>query len=206
MKSFAFLKNVPFFCTAAMFVCTGCSQNSASSDFSPQLAPAYTIKTVMTYGERSSEAKCSLTRRSAGCWDATFTEPSTLSGVTLTFENNAVSANYKGLSFTVPKSAMPAKTMLLLATDVLDSLDSLDSLPCTHNDDGTWKIDGETECGTYQITFSDEGELCSFEIPNEPLKMQFSGYSVTLESPAGTNETTTTTDTVTTETTSTSTT
>lgn len=178
MKSFAFLKNILVFSLPVAIVCTGCDGKPADSSFSAKLDPAFSVGVSMTYGDINSEAVFQLTRYENGIWDATFQEPASLAGVTLSFENNAVSANYKGLSFTVPKSALPAKMMILCVTDVLDSMDSIETLPYEQASDGTWKLDGESECGSYTLTFSENGILTGFNIPSQPLTLEFTDYTV----------------------------
>lgn len=178
MKSFAILKNVLFVCSTTPLLLCGCNKKQTDTSFSPQLDECFTVTAEMTYGDRESEAELQLTRNDTGIWEAEFQAPSSLAGVVLNFEDNAVSASYKGLSFTVPKSALPAKTMLLITTDVLDSLSSMDTLPCEKTDDDTWKISGECESGSYTVTFTESGQLCTFEMPNQPLLLTFSDFTV----------------------------
>lgn len=192
MKRSAFLKNVLAFCLPIALLCSGCTEKPADAQFSPNLDPNFSVDAVMVYGDRSTEAAFTLTRYDAGAWDAAFSEPSSLAGVILSFENNAVSASYKGLSFTVPKSALPAKTMLLLVTDVLDSLTGLETIPCTAGENGSWEVSGESEGGSYTLTFSSDGMLNSFDIPSQPLVITFSGYTIQNATPPtdGSTETT----------------
>ena len=55
-----------------------------------------------------------LSRLGDGAWSVAFAEPSTLAGVVLDFSGGEVTASYKGLGFSVPQSAMPAKSVLSL--------------------------------------------------------------------------------------------
>lgn len=178
MKSFALIRNVLLLCIPSLLLLDGCNQKQADTNFSPQLDGCYSVTAELAYGDRNSEAELQLTRTEIGVWEAAFHEPSSLAGVVLDFEDNAVSASYKGLSFTVPKSAQSAKTMLQITTDVLDSLSGMENLPCEQNDDGTWKISGESECGSYTVTFSDSGQLSTFEVPSQPLHITFSNFAV----------------------------
>ena len=154
---------------------TACEDAPAPTGFCPTLDDSYAVHAVMDYGE-DAQATLDLTRYAAGEWEAVFAEPASLSGVMLTFEGSAVSASYKGLAFTVPKSALPAKTMLLLVTDVLDALDTLEEIPCTTNDDGSRMTSGESEGGSYTVTFDADGKLQGFAIPSQPLTVTFTEY------------------------------
>lgn len=179
MKSHAFLRNVLIFCMPTMLFMTACTQKATNESFTPALAPTYSIHADMTYGERDTEASCLLTRTGDGVWNAEFSEPASLSGVILTFEENAVSANYKGLAFTVPKSALPAKSMLMLATDVLDTLNEMPSLPCKQADDHSWQLEGESEGGSYTLSFDENGIPTHFSMPNQPLEIALSEFTAT---------------------------
>ena len=154
---------------------TGCAGANAQTEFQPTLDPAYTVQAQMDYAD-GQQAVLALTRCADGTWDMTFAEPPALAGVVLTLDGNAVSASYKGLSFTVPKSAIGAKTMLLYVTDVLDSAAVSDQLICTQQEDGTWQNIGECEGGSYTLGFSSDGKLASFALPAQPLTVTFSDY------------------------------
>ena len=177
MKPNAFLKNALSVFLPACMLLTGCTAPTQETAFHPKLDSAYAIQAEMEYGEQE-HAVLTLTRSGSGQWDAEFSEPNALAGVLLTFDGNAVSASYKGLAFTVPKTALPAKNMLTLTTGILDSFDGLEQLPCTQQEDGTWCSSGECEGGSYTIIFADSGEPAAMELPNQPLKLTFSGYTV----------------------------
>ena len=177
-------RNVLF---AALPVCllTGCAGVTAESDFQPVLDPAYTVQAEMEYAD-GQKASLSASRGGDGVWDMTFTEPPALAGVVLSLDGDAVSASYKGLSFSVPKSAVGAKTMLLYVTEVLDGLAGTDPIPCTQSDDGTWETSGDCEGGSYTLTFSADGKLHSFTLPAQPLTVTFTDYVCSSALPAET--------------------
>lgn len=175
MRSNVFLRNA-LFCVSACFLLNGCAAPGTPSDsFKPRLDESYSLDAAMEYGDGKS-AQLALTRYAAGSWEAEFSEPETLSGVLLRLDGNAVSASYKGLAFTVPKSAMPAKTMLCLMTDVLDGLGDTDALSFTAQQDGSHTAEGDAEGGHYILTFADGGELTCFEMPGQPLKITCTNY------------------------------
>ncbi len=187
MKPLKCMRNTLLCCAVPMtlLLCSCDGSNGSAADFSSELDASFSIRAEMTYGEDNS-AELLLTRYEENHWDAAFETPSSLAGVVLTIEGEAVGANYKGLSFTVPKSALPAKAMLLLITDVMEELIDEETLPATHNEDSTWTVSGETESGSYTVTFLADGTLAGFSMPNQPLSVLFSDYKA-----SGKTETTT---------------
>ena len=173
-----YLRNALIFCVPASILLCGCEMpQKQDAPFQPIRAESYEADILLEYGEDQT-ANLHLTRCGNALWDANFTEPPALAGVTLTFDGDAVSANYKGLAFTVPKTALPAKNMLGIVTEALDAADAAESLPCTQQSDGTWCYQGECAGGSYTMTFAESGEPLIFDLPAQPLKLTFSGFAV----------------------------
>lgn len=189
-KPFFGVRNVLF--ALPLCLLTGCAGANAQTEFQPVLDPAYTVQAQMTYAD-GQQASLAVTRGADGVWDMTFAEPPALAGVVLTLDGGAVSASYKGLSFTVPKSAIGAKTMLLYVTGVLDSAAGADQLVCTQQEDGTWQTSGECEGGSYTLSFASDGKLASFALPAQPLEITFSDYVCGSTAPSGSTSAETTT-------------
>lgn len=202
MKPLVLMKNALVFFAPACILMTGCNAPQGDAAFSPHFDEAYTTEAALTYGDGQS-AQVTITRCADGLWETAFSEPQTLAGVILTFDGNACSASYKGLAFTVPKTALPAKNMLAALTETLDAAAAAESLPCTQQEDGTWSTSGECGAGSYTLTFSDAGIPAVFEIPAQPLTVTFSGYTVyagtTAETSVSAEETTAATENVTDE-------
>ena len=176
MKPLIFRRRVLFFALPLLLLTAGCTASPQKETvIRPQLSGAYSVSASLQYGE-SQTAELTLTRCGKGNWDAEFSEPPALAGVLLTLEGNAVTASYKGLAFTVPKSAMPAKAMLCILTDVLDGMDTPDGVSCSRLEDGRLVCAGEAENGTYTVTFTDAGVLSEFEMPSQPLTAEFRDY------------------------------
>lgn len=200
MRPYVFLRNV-LLSALPLSLLTACGGATDPTEFSPTLDPAYTVIAEMNYAE-SGKAKLAVTRYSEGKWDMTFSEPTTLAGVVLSFDGEAVSASYKGLAFSVPKSALGAKNMLRYVTDALDAIEGSETLSCAKRDDGTWCTDGECSGGQYTVAFNEDGTLASFAMPSQPLTLYFSGYAPASEGtkPAAPPAETTTTQAATTTT------
>lgn len=174
MKRLIFMRNTLFLCLSGVML-VGCTAPQNASDFSPAMDESFEVQADMEYGEGQT-AQLHITRCSTALWEAAFAEPSTLSGVVLTFDGNAVTASYKGLEFTVPKSALPAKNMLVMVTDALDAAAGIGQLPCVEQEDGTWCYAADCDGGAFTLTFTESGEPLMFDLPSQPLKITFSDY------------------------------
>lgn len=201
MRRLMHLRNALIFCVPAAIFLQGCEAPQGDSQVQPLPAESYEADCTLEYGEGQSAA-LHLTRYGESLWDAAFTDPPALAGVILTFDGNAVSASYKGLAFTVPKTALPAKNMLTIVTETLDAAHAAESLPCSPQEDGSQICRGESAGGSYTLTFDPSGQPLLFEVPSQPLKITFSGFTVlqetaestVTETSANTTETTTVTE------------
>lgn len=175
MRPLNLLRNALFFCVPACICLTSCTPAEQGSAFQPKHDAAYSMQAEMQYGEGQT-AQLMLTRYSGDLWEAAFAEPASLAGVVIKFDGNAVSASYKGLEFTVPKSALAAKNMLEYATDALDYAAETDQLSCVMQEDGTWCYTADSDGGSYTVRFAATGEPVGFDMPSQPLCMNFSAY------------------------------
>ena len=190
MKRWMILRHALLVCLPAMLL-AGCEGAPAETDFSPMLDASFSAKAAMEYGDGQT-ASLQITRCANDLWEAVFDEPSTLAGVTLVFDGSNVTASYKGLEFTVPKSALPAKNMLTLVTEAVDTAANAAQLPCTEQPDGTFCYAADCEGGAFTLSFAESGEPLVFDLPAQPLKLTFSEYTclTTVESTAPAAETT----------------
>jgi hypothetical protein len=124
----------------------------------------------LTLDDMNAEGE--IRRMGDGEWVVEFSSPNTLSGVELSFSEGNVTANYKGLNFSVPKSALPVKAMILNLIEAVDSNARLDKLNGSENQ-GMLEITGTLEGGDYVLRVDGEGYISEFEMPNNKLKMVF---------------------------------
>ena len=115
-------------------------------------------------------AEAELKRTDEGIWSVEFSSPNTLSGIKLEFADGDVNASYKGLSFSVPQSALPVKAMMLNLIAAVEENSSSEQLSGEEKD-GMLIVNGTLEGGDYTITADSEGKLSSFEMPNNKLKI-----------------------------------
>ncbi len=154
-----------------VFCLTSCSAPmSGRTTRENHLACAFTAPATITLDKLTAEA--SITRYGDGEWTAEFASPNTLSGVKLTFSDGNVCADYKGLSFSVPKSALPVKAMMLELIEAVDSNARENELRGSEKD-GMLEIKGSLEAGDYILTVDGKGNISGFEMPNNLLSISF---------------------------------
>lgn len=170
MKKFI---SIAVVCTILSTACS--SPLKPSSSRKNNLNASFTSDAVITLDRLTAE--CTVKRIGDGEWETEFSSPNTLSGVNLKFSEGNVEATYKGLSFSVPKSALPVKAMLVNLIDAVDKNARAEELNGTEND-GMLEISGTLDSGDYVITADKDGNLSAFEMPANNLKMEFSGLSV----------------------------
>ncbi len=117
-------------------------------------------------------------RSGEGDWNIEFSAPNTLSGVRLDFNEGNVSASYKGLTFSVPQSAVPVKSMMLNLIKAVDDNAAQTELKGEEKDDAL-RISGSLEGGDYTLSVDGEGNLSGFDMPNNKLTMKFTNISIT---------------------------
>ena len=145
------------------------------------------------------EAEGSIKRFGEGVWEIEFSEPNTLSGVKLEFSGvklefseGSVIASYKGLTFSVPQSAVPVKAMMLNLMKAVDENAKTEEL--SGKEDGDMlKVEGTLDGGDYTLTVDKDGLLSGFDMPNNKLTMRFTEMKtaeITLEQSASETVTT----------------
>ena len=118
------------------------------------------------------EAEGKLVRYGEGVWEIEFSEPNTLSGVKLEFSEGNVMASYKGLSFSVPQSAIPVKAMMLNLIKAVDENSASEELKGEEKD-GMLRLNGKLDGGSYVLSVDDNGFICGFDMPGYELSMTF---------------------------------
>ena len=136
---------------------TSCSSPmSGRTSRENNLAGAFTSSATITLDKLTAEA--AISRYGDGEWTVEFDSPNTLSGVKLSFSEGNVCADYKGLSFSVPKSALPVKAMMLELIEAVDTNARETELHGSEND-GMLEINGSLEGGDYILTVDGNGNI-----------------------------------------------
>lgn len=159
----------------SIFSLSACSKvGKVKKEIKPKLDSAFSCNIEMKYGDLISIAE--VKRFGNGAWEAEFSEPSTLAGVILSFIDDNVTASYKGLSFSIPKSALPIKSMMSNLFTIIDETAAKDTIEVISEKDYL-VIEGRTEQGDYAIKLDkDTGLLTSFEMPNLDLVIKFNDF------------------------------
>lgn len=165
------------FICLGVFVFTACSSPmNASTKRQNNLNCSFTAKMTVSLDKLTAEG--TITRIDDGKWEAEFESPNTLSGVKLCFEDNTVNASYKGLNFSVPKSALPVKAMLTNLISAVDAAAREEELHGTENE-GLLNINGTLDGGDFILSVDNNGYIHTFEMPNNLLKIVFTEVSAT---------------------------
>jgi len=158
-----------------LFSVTGCKSPSSESGTAENgLNTAFQTETEITLDQM--KASGTICRFGEGMWEIEFDSPNTLSGVKIEFTDGTSTASYKGLSFSVPQSALPVKSMMSNLISVTDELARNEELS-GEKENGEIKITGNIESGEYILTTDKEGRLKRFEMPNMKLVMEFGDIS-----------------------------
>lgn len=157
-----------------MTLSVGCAGGAGGETSAAQkLGGSFTADMTMIVDDLNAVGK--ITRLGNGEWSVTFSEPSSLSGIVLDFSGGEVDASYQGLAFSVPQSAMPAKSVLSNFILVVDSLAQQEEISGEANDDQI-DVSGELEGNPYILTLTKNGELAGFEMDNMDAHLEFSQF------------------------------
>ena len=169
-------KIIPIFLSVFLIISMcACSSGGKNVKFSPKLNEPFVVTAKIQYGDQESDA--SFRKYSKANWDIEFSSPNTLSGVILSYRDDKVDASYKGLSFSVPKTALPIKSIISTFIDVADSTADLPEIEATEKE-GLMIIEGETQQGKYTLKLDNSGGLSEFSMPNLELKIVFTDFHV----------------------------
>ena len=169
-------KIIPIFLSVFLIISMcACSSGGKNVKFSPKLNEPFVVTAKIQYGDQESDA--SFRTYSKANWDIEFSSPNTLSGVILSYRDDKVDASYKGLSFSVPKTALPIKSIISTFIDVADSTADLPEIEATEKE-GLMIIEGETQQGKYTLKLDNSGGLSEFSMPNLELKIVFTDFHV----------------------------
>ncbi len=163
---------IPFLILSTAMIFTACDVKKESESLSTaDIQDTFSCTASVKYGEYESDTM--IKRYGKGMWENEFLSPDTLAGVKLVFDNDEITASYKGLEFSVPKSAMPYQAMLVCMTEAVDSVYDSDEIVCFEKD-GMLCYEGKLEQGDYTINFDAEtGFIKSFDMPNMELTVEF---------------------------------
>lgn len=150
-----------------------CSAGGKSVKFTPKINEPFVVTAKIQYGDQESDAV--FRKYGKANWDIEFSSPNTLAGVILSYRDDKVEASYKGLSFSVPKTALPIKSIISSFIEVIDSAADKPELEAVEKEE-LMIVEGELEQGKYSLKLDKNGGIAGFEMPNLELKIVFSEF------------------------------
>ena len=164
---------ITFAAALTLAVCSvSCSMQTSGGSSARENGLSCSFGSPMELTLDDMNAEGEIRRMGDGEWNIEFSSPNTLSGVELSFSEGSVTASYKGLNFSVPKSALPVKAMILNLIEAVDSNAKLDKLNGSEKE-GLLEITGTLEGGDYILKVDTDGYISEFEMPNNKLKIVF---------------------------------
>lgn len=157
----------------SLFWC-GCTRSGGDASAAQKLGGSFTTEMTMTVEDLTAEG--TLCRMGEGVWQAAFVQPASLDGVVLDFQDGEVTASYKGLAFSVPQTAMPAKSALLQLITVVDTLAQEETITGESDSDGYIAVEGELEGTPYTLRLTEHGDLASFVLDSYAAELTFSKF------------------------------
>lgn len=159
---------------AAALLFSGCSAMTFSDPL-PDFDSCYIMQTELEFS--GTEAAADVTRNGAGSWIFTFTQPPELMGVTITIEDDELTASLGSLSVTTELSNEWCSAPQRIA----EGLDSLSTLPpeSITESDGILTLNTQLDGKPCQVTADKAtGRLIALKYPHGELSAYFSEQQV----------------------------
>ena len=154
--------------------CIGCARpGGKEASASQKLGGSFTAEMIMEMEDLTASG--TISRIGEGQWSVAFAEPASLAGVVLDFSGGTVSSSYQGLGFSVPQSAMPAKSVLVSLIQAVDTLAKEEKITGTEKE-GEICITEELDGSPYTLSLTKSGDLAGFSVENMDASLTFSAF------------------------------
>lgn len=163
---------------SCLAVLPACGSSSTPATAQQKLSESFSVNLTMEMEDFTAEG--TLTRYEEGMWSMYFDTPSEVAGVQLDFSGEDVTASYKGLSFSVPQAALPARQLLLQCIQVLDEIAQNPDINGTKKDDRI-VLEGELETGDYILSLNTDGTLSDFRMDNMGTSITFHEFQTDVQ-------------------------
>lgn len=154
-----------FICVLAAFALTlslaSCSDNSAAKPCDLDENFQGSVKISQSGKDFSAEIE----KGEPQTWKFEFTQPETISGMTLTATGETCKVDFMGLSYATPCENLSRTSMVFLTSAVIDKLIAKSDITCTKSDEKILES-GTVNGHDFTASFSD-GKLKTIEISNE---------------------------------------
>ncbi|MCM1227799.1 MAG: hypothetical protein NC320_10340 [Clostridium sp.] len=175
-------KIIPVFISFILAVSLCACGKEKNVKFTPKLNEPFTVSAKIVYGDMESDAV--FRKYGKANWDIEFSSPNTLAGVILSYRDDNVDASYKGLSFSVPKTALPIKSIISAFIEAVDSTAEMPEIEAVEKE-GLMEIEGELSQGKYVLKLDKNGGIAVFVMANLELNITFTDFH--LDSSAATD-------------------
>lgn len=166
-------KIIPVFISFILMLSICACGKEKSVKFTPRLNEPFVVTSKIQYGDQESDAV--FRKYGKANWDIEFSSPNTLAGVILSYRDDKVDASYKGLSFSVPKTALPIKSIISAFIESIDTIAEQTEIEAVEKD-GLMETEGELQQGKYILKMDKNGGIAEFSMPNLELKIIFSDF------------------------------
>lgn len=190
-KSFAAI----ILCVITLFIFTSCNKSGGGIlARNPDLSKPFQSAVKIQAGKL--ELKGTVKRYGMGIWEMTVDSPETLAGLSMTGNDNGVTASLGDLKLEIPTENINDRAVFALIFKAIDSAASAadaNVLTCADTEEGK-VCKGEFSFGTYTMTFDPQSlALTKIEIPDAEIYCEFTDFKII----SGGTETTVTETTVT---------
>lgn len=157
---------------ACFVLLTSCAPGSSG-----HTAPTFTgFSCSADIAYRDLTVKGRLSRVSAGTLTLDIEEPSTLSGMTLSWDGEQIQVKMLGLSVDLEPADIPASALGSALVDTLDAALRVQDQAVLS--DGVMKLDGECAAGSYTVTSDPAtGALLTLTVPDLELSASFADFT-----------------------------
>lgn len=132
---------------------------------------------------KDMNVKGHLKRQAEGTLTMEVTEPETLKGLSMEWNGETISIKLYGFSFGVNPEQIPESALGKSILNTLDdALKAKDTASAAKGEDGTAKLEGDSENGAFELYFDpSSGALLELKIPDLDLDAKFSNFQALTE-------------------------
>ncbi|MBR5524787.1 MAG: hypothetical protein IKU51_05945 [Clostridia bacterium] len=159
---------------AALLLLVGCGDRHPDNVKTP-VTDRFSCVAQIAYGEMEAVAR--LRHTAEGKLTATFSEPKSLSGVTVGWDGEGMTLELGGMSLAIPQEKVPQSALVACLMQVLEA-----SHPAGSRTEDGYVIEGEAEGMAYTLVCDpDTGLPRSLSVPEQELEATFTEVTASTE-------------------------
>ena len=166
---------IPILLVMSILLCTGCKDGGLLVKSPDMNVPFQSDVKVQA---KELEFEGTVKRYGTGMWSMTVTSPETLEGLTLTYNDEGVTAELDGLTLEIAAEDLGSGAVFAQIFRAVDSAASAGTLSCTETEDGK-VFTGEFSGGTYSLIFEPQSLTpVGIEIPSSGIFCELRSFSI----------------------------